>query len=124
VASTRAGRQALIERLLIEDAQRSDRDIARTVGVHHSTAGAHRARLEAAGRISREHRRPPVGGALHPGHNVVPPPDGNNRALKSGHHSERRIGPIAERNLVRRSGAVAAGGRGTAVALCQAPGSL
>ena len=90
--------QAAIDQCLTEDAQRSDRDIARTLKCHWSTVNAHRTRLENDGSVSRADRRPPSG-HVHPGHNVEAAPVGNVRAMRSGVRSERRIGPIIDREL-------------------------
>jgi hypothetical protein len=84
--------------MLAEDRTRSDRSIARAVGVSHTHIAEVRRVLESAGTLPPRPCRPEL--ATQPGGNLQrQTPDGELLAEKHGAYSERRVAPLRERYL-------------------------
>src|SRR5262249_3759019 len=66
----------LIAMLLKQRPRKSDRQVATTVGVHHSTVGSVRASLEGRGEISHVETRTDTEGRKHAGRRSSPSPSG------------------------------------------------
>ncbi len=88
-SNTRAERRELLERLLTDTPELSNREAARKAGSDHKTAAKVRGELERSGAIRVRTLRPQRhGGAL------IPPAEvGNGRATTHGAWSERRLLP-------------------------------
>jgi hypothetical protein len=99
--SSRAERRELVERLLREHHDRSDRSIARLAGASHTLVAVIRRELVAAGAIAARSHRPEV--ATQAGHgNLVRQPAGEpGPALRHGGYSELRRAPLEDEHRAR-----------------------
>lgn len=84
-------RREAVDELLTNDPTRSDRAIARIAGVHHCTVRRRRVALEQAGKLDVAARQPALGA----------PPLGNERAMRSGQATRRRLEPLKAEHLDR-----------------------
>src|SRR5437870_5605031 len=97
--TSRAERRELVERLLREDHERSDRSLARLAATSHTTVARVRRELEHAGAIAARTHRPDV--ASQDGHgNLRRQPAGEpGPALKHGGFSEVTVAEARIRHL-------------------------
>lgn len=93
----RAERRALVERLLVEDHERSNRSIARASTASHTLVGQIRVELEGAGKIAA--RSASVNVATQDGHgNLVRQAAGvPSPATRHGAYSEASLAPLRDR---------------------------
>ena len=95
--ATRPLRHERIAELLVADPSASNRSISIQAYSDHKTVGVIRRELEAAGAIPVKMLTTQAhGGALRP-----PGGPDNDRAVRSGYKSERRVGPLREAELAR-----------------------
>jgi hypothetical protein len=97
-ASTRAERRALVERLLAEGPERSNRALARACAVSHTHIAEVRRALESAGKLPPRICR--SGLAVQADGNLQrQTADGEPIAATHGAYSEQRVAPLRERYL-------------------------
>jgi hypothetical protein len=96
-STSRSERREFIANALTTDASRSDRGIARALGVAHSTVGGVRAELERAGRIQPRSDRPAAASQDVAANLVRTLPGEPGGALKHGADSSLRLAPLRMR---------------------------